>query len=262
MRTELFDFSLPPERIAQEPVEPRDASRLMVLRRQSQTWEHRRFRDLPELLNRGDVLVRNDTRVVPARLLGTRDETGGRWEGLYLRSHAEGTWEILAQTRGRPIVGETFRIDGGLVLTLEDREPGGNWIVRPDRSDPALTLLEQFGTVPLPPYIRKGREGPGDREHYQTIFARAPGSVAAPTAGLHFTNELLAELAAQQIECLDVTLHVGLGTFRPIATDRVEDHVLHVEWARVTAEVAARLNEARAQGRRRDRRRDDVGPHP
>jgi S-adenosylmethionine:tRNA ribosyltransferase-isomerase len=255
LETAAFDFVLPDELIAQHPVEPRDRSRLMVVRRATGAIEHRTFADLPDLLAPGDVLVRNNTRVVPARLVGRREATGGKWEGLFLREQPEegGTcWEVLASTRGKPVVGETLIVGDGdeLRLTLVARGEGGRWVVRPAPVSPAPTsaLLERFGRVPLPPYIRKGREGPGDRLRYQTLYARVPGAVAAPTAGLHFTEELFAALTARGIDQVDVTLHVGLGTFRPIEAERIEDHVLHAEWAELSPETARALNAQRGQG--------------
>ena len=251
-----FDFDLPPELIAQDPAEPRDQSRLMVVDRRRGTWEHRVFADLPDLLDPRDVLVRNDTRVVPARLVGRREATGGRWEGLFLREQPDGTWEILARTRGRPMPGETVIVGQGLRLVLVAREESGRWIVRPqvDRNpgQPATTLalLERHGQTPLPPYIRRGIEGPGDRLAYQTIYARHPGSSAAPTAGLHFTCAVVDRLAERGIPCVDLTLHVGLGTFRPIEVDRLEDHVMHAEWAEVSVEAVASLESRRRQGGR------------
>ncbi len=245
-----FDFDLPAELIAQNPAEPRDRSRLMVVDRRRGTWEHRIFADLPELLDPRDILVRNDTRVVPARLVGHRELTGGRWEGLFLRDGPGGTWEILAKTRGRPAVGEHVVIGQGLRLRLEARGEAGRWLVRPqtdlDSSDaPAtsLALLERHGQTPLPPYIRRGVEGPGDRLAYQTVYARQPGSAAAPTAGLHFTPEVLDRLAERGIACVDLTLHVGLGTFRPIEVDRLEDHVMHAEWAELSSAAVAQLED-------------------
>jgi S-adenosylmethionine:tRNA ribosyltransferase-isomerase len=250
LRTADFDYNLPDELIAQHPVEPRDQARLMVLRREAQTWEHRRFFELPELLEPGDVLVRNDTKVVPARLVGRRQSTGGRWEGLFLRALPDGRWELLTRTRGRPRPGETVRIEGGLSLQLDQPGAAGRWLARPVAEGTAHDLLQRFGQVPLPPYIRKGQEGPGDRERYQTLYARAPGAVAAPTAGLHFTAEVLSRLERRGIPCLDVTLHVGIGTFRPIEADQIEQHTLHSEWAEVSPGTATALEEARRGGAR------------
>jgi S-adenosylmethionine:tRNA ribosyltransferase-isomerase len=250
VRTELFDFDLPQELIAQHPVEPRDQSRLMVIDRRAGTWRHSRFVDLPELLQNGDLLVRNNTRVIPARLIGRRVATGGRWEGLFLHAQVDGSWEILATTRGRPQVGELIEVDGGLKLSLETKREDGHWVVRPDANDDAFSLLERFGHVPLPPYIRKGRAGEGDRRRYQTLFATQPGAVAAPTAGLHFTDELFPRLEARGISWTDITLHVGVGTFRPVEVEDIESHRLHAEWAELRTIAAQRLNEQRSRGGR------------
>jgi len=248
--TSAFDFELPNQRIAQAAIEPRDQARLMVVRRASNTWEHRVFADLPDLLDAGDVLVRNNTKVIPARLVGVRETTGGRWEGLFLRTHPDQSWEILAKTRGNPSVGERVVVGQGLTLTLEARLGQGRWRVRPDPVEPFERLLEAHGLVPLPPYIRKGVESPGDRTRYQTVYARVPGSVAAPTAGLHFTPEVFDRLDRRGIDRLDVTLHVGIGTFRPIEAERIDDHVLHAEVAELTAEVAETLNRRKREGAR------------
>jgi S-adenosylmethionine:tRNA ribosyltransferase-isomerase len=252
-----FDFHLPDELIAQHPVEPRDRSRLMVIDRRRGSWEHRVFAELPELLDPRDVLVRNDTRVVPARLVGRRESTGGRWEGLFLRERPGGTWEVMARTRGRPTVGERVVVGQGLRLALEARGESGCWIVRPLEDESAgpddattLALLDRHGQTPLPPYIRRGREADGDRQAYQTVYARRPGSAAAPTAGLHFTAAVLDRMADRGVACVDLTLHVGPGTFRPITAERIEDHVMHAEWAELPAEAVGILDERRRQGGR------------
>ncbi|MDB5350891.1 MAG: S-adenosylmethionine:tRNA ribosyltransferase-isomerase [Planctomycetota bacterium] len=250
MDTSTFDFDLPDDLIAQQPVEPRDQCRLMVVRRDSGTIEHRTFADLPDLLSPGDVLVRNNTRVVPARLLGHRETTGGKWEGLFLRDLGQGTWEILASTRGRPSIGERILVEGELSLVLVEKREAGRWLVRPESDEATPILLDRHGHVPLPPYIRKGRDDPSDRLTYQTVFAREPGAVAAPTAGLHFTEALFESLQFRGIASSDVTLHVGIGTFRPIEVERIEDHVLHAEWAELTEETARFLNAKRESGGR------------
>jgi S-adenosylmethionine:tRNA ribosyltransferase-isomerase len=252
VQTSAFDFELPEELIAQGPAEPRDRSRLMVVRREAGRLEHRTFAELPDLLDPGDVLVRNNTRVVAARLIGRRAATGGKWEGLFLRELPDGAWEVLATTRGHPAVGERVVVGHGLGLALLARGEEGRWLVRPEGEgdEAAAALLERHGEVPLPPYIRRGREGPGDRLRYQTVYARVPGAVAAPTAGLHFTDDVFRRLAGRGIACVDATLHVGLGTFRPIQADRIEDHVLHAEWAELSAPAVATLNAHRARGGR------------
>ncbi len=250
-----FDFDLPDELIAQHPIEPRDHSRLMVVDRRRGCWEHRTFAELPELLDPRDVLARNNTRVLPARLVGRRQTTGGKWEGLFLREQAGGTWEMLATTRGRPSPGEQIVVGQGLHLVLEARGAAGSWIVRPCRDvehqdEPTVALLERHGQTPLPPYIRRGRESPGDRLAYQTVYARQPGSVAAPTAGLHFTDQVFTHLDARGITWIDLTLHVGLGTFRPMEVQQLEDHLMHAEWAELSPQAVDTLQARRRQGGR------------
>jgi S-adenosylmethionine:tRNA ribosyltransferase-isomerase len=255
VRAAEFDFHLPSDLIAQLPCEPRDGSRLMVIDRGRGCWEHRTFAELPEILGARDILVRNNTRVVPARLVGKRDATGGRWEGLFLRALPDGSWEMLTKTRGSPSPGEAVTVGEGLRLTLERRMPGGSWTVRPhpeglEGGDETWTMLERHGHVPLPPYIRGGKEMLGDRLTYQTVYAREPGSVAAPTAGLHFSDDLFARLAERGVGCVELTLHVGLGTFRPIETDCLEDHRMHAEWAEISLETVQAIRARKAGGGR------------
>lgn len=250
MQTDEFDFNLPDSLVAQHPVDPRDSSRLMVVRRSAGTWEHRIFHDLPDLLGAGDILVRNNTKVMPARLIGRRESSGGAWEGLFLRVLPDATWEILSKTRGRPSPGERVVVGQGLGIELVSKDEAGRWVVRPESDEPAGRLLDRHGVVPLPPYIRKGIEGAGDRARYQTVFAAIDGSAAAPTAGLHFTDEVFRRLAERGVGRVDVTLHVGLGTFRPIEAERIEDHALHAEWASLDPRTADRLTLARAYGGR------------
>jgi S-adenosylmethionine:tRNA ribosyltransferase-isomerase len=251
-----FDFDLPDELIAQQPAEPREQSRLMVLDRASGRTAHHLFAELPALLDGRDILARNNTRVIPARLIGRREATGGTWEGLFLRDLGDETWEILATTRGKPAPGERVVIGRGLRLVLESQGEAGRWIVRPlpeEGSDciaGALSLLERHGRTPLPPYIRKGRDAAGDRTRYQTTFALRPGSVAAPTAGLHFSEVIFQELAARGIGWVDLTLHVGIGTFRPIEAEEIGNHVMHSEWAELSALAADELSARRARGGR------------
>ena len=251
MRTDWFDYELPPHLIAQEPLAERDQSRLMVVRRADATIGHHRFADLPDLLHAADLLVLNDTQVVPARLLGKRARTGGRWEGLFLGSLPDGTWELMCQTRGRLAEGETIRVEPGpLGLTLVRKTAAGHWIVRPAASGSALQLLERHGRVPLPPYIRKGRASAADRERYQTVYARRAGAVAAPTAGLHFTPHLFDRLQACGIGRTFITLHVGIGTFLPIQVEDVAEHQMHREWAEMSEAAAAAVSACRQLGGR------------
>jgi len=249
-----FDFELPDDLIAQHPTDPRDRSRLMVVDRRDGYWEHRTFAELPELLAPHDVLARNNTRVIPARLVGHRVLTGGRWEGLFLRERPGGMWEILATTRGQPMPGEQVIVGQGLQLVLKARGRDGSWIVCPQRwgadDESTLALLEQHGQTPLPPYIRHGRETPSDRLVYQTVYAQYPGAVAAPTAGLHFTDRVFARLAVRGITWVDLTLHIGLGTFRPIEPHQIEDHVMHTEWAELCCKAVALLEARQRDGGR------------
>jgi S-adenosylmethionine:tRNA ribosyltransferase-isomerase len=251
MRTDLFDFDLPPERIAQHPWPERDQSRLLVVNRADGGLAHHVFADLPRFLNRGDLLVLNDTRVLPARLLGRRARTGGKWEGLFLRQTDDGRWELLSQTRGRLMLGEVIAVEPGpLRLTLTGRSTAGRWLARPDAPGTPAELLERHGQVPLPPYIRKGRAGGGDRERYQTVYARQAGAVAAPTAGLHFTPRVFDDLAAHGVCRTFVTLHVGPGTFQPIQVEDITQHQMHQEWGELSAATAEAIAACRAGGGR------------
>jgi S-adenosylmethionine:tRNA ribosyltransferase-isomerase len=262
---DLYDYDLPPELIAQEPLADRTAARLLVVDRRTGGLAHRHVRDLPELLTTGDLVVVNDTLVVPARLVGHRASTGGKWEGLFLREEREGdragTWVVLAQTRGRPELGERVRLTSrdsaagdergdGVELELVGRAAGGAWHVRPLVAAPAEELLARVGRVPLPGYIRGGHERPGDLERYQTVFARVAGSAAAPTAGLHFTDGLFARLAAGGVDRATVTLHVGLGTFRPISAAALDDHEMHSEWCVCPPETVAAIERTKVRGGR------------
>ncbi len=246
----FLDYDLPPDLIAQRPAEPRDHARLLVVHRDRETIEHRHVFDLPDLLHAGDLLVVNDTRVLPARLLGRRERTGGKWEGLYLGTLADGSWSLLSQTKGTLTVGERVVVDTGLVLKLMDRPTGQPLVYRPESPGSAIELLEQHGTVPLPPYIRKGRGDDSDKSRYQTVFAQAPGSVAAPTAGLHFTPELFQRLHDRGIQHAAVTLHVGMGTFQPLGAGDPAKHVMHKEWCTLPAATAAAVRETQARGGR------------
>ncbi|HEX4823371.1 MAG TPA: tRNA preQ1(34) S-adenosylmethionine ribosyltransferase-isomerase QueA [Candidatus Polarisedimenticolaceae bacterium] len=252
MNLDAFDFDLPPDRIAQEPASPRDASRLLVLDRASGALGHRTFRDLPEELRAGDLLVFNDTKVIPARLHGTRPG-GGKIEMLLVEPLGAQLWRALLRGSGRVAPGATLRFPGGLVATPRERD-GEAWRVELSTDAESLeALLDREGEVPLPPYIR--REGSGaaaeqDRIRYQTIYARVPGAVAAPTAGLHFTDAVLAALEARGVERAFLTLHVGPGTFAPVRTERIEDHRLHEEAYDLPDSVAEAIVRARAAGGR------------
>jgi S-adenosylmethionine:tRNA ribosyltransferase-isomerase len=256
VKTSHFDYELPQSLIAQTPIEPRDASRLMVLDRRTGTIEHRHFRDILDYLRPGDVLVCNESRVIPARLYGRKVPSGGKVELLLIAKRGENLWEALV--RGRKIrvgtrIGIRDREDRDRKLShalyivgevMGETEAGGRLI----RFDKAIeSLLDDLGITPLPPYIH---EPLSDAERYQTIYARVRGSVAAPTAGLHFTPELIDEIGRKGVEFAFVILHIGLDTFRPVKEEKVEDHRIHTEYCEMPSEVADQLNRARAEGRR------------
>lgn len=253
METSQFDYDLPPEQIAQTPVEPRDASRLMVVHRSSGELEHRTFRDIAGYLHPGDLLVLNQTRVIPARLSGTKIVTGGKVEVLLLSRRDEQTWEALTRGKGlRPGTRLLFRVHGAAIagertLTAEvvAETESGSRIICFER--PVEPLLHEMGEVPLPPYIHVPL---ADSERYQTVYGHVEGSVAASTAGLHFTPELLVDLRRLGVEQAFVTLHIGLDTFRPVKEERIEDHQIHTEWVEVPAHVAEQVNLAHLEGRR------------
>ena len=247
-----WQYDLPDHLIASRPAERRDDSRLMVVDRTSGEVRHHVFRDLPDLLLAGDRLVFNDTQVLPARLFGFRTETQGRWEGLFLDQPQDGVWRVTGQTRGRLQAGESLTIHPPeqtapqLTLTLREKLEDGSWLMVPESNEDPVVLLEQFGTLPLPPYIGRPVADDVDRERYQTVFAERPGAIAAPTAGLHFTSSLLEILAARRIRQSRVTLHVGIGTFRPVNSETLSEHKMHSEWCEVQPHVAAEINETKA----------------
>ncbi|MBX3444818.1 MAG: tRNA preQ1(34) S-adenosylmethionine ribosyltransferase-isomerase QueA [Planctomyces sp.] len=255
-RLSAYDYQLPPELIAQVPADRRDASRLMVVRPRTAAIEHRRFPEFPRELRPGDLLVLNDTRVIPARLVGRRQSTGGRWEGLYLGQTAAGDeWRLIGRTRGRLLPGERLAIpdpQGAAELELEliAVSDEGEWTARCLTPGATLDVLARFGRVPLPPYIERDAERPLDAERYQTTYAARPGAVAAPTAGLHLTPELIAQCRDQGVGIAAVTLHVGIGTFRPVTVEDLSQHVMHAEWAEVSAEAAEAVRRTRACGGR------------
>ena len=248
LRLEAYDYELPPDRIAQAPVEPRDASRLMVVHRADGRIEHRIFREIGEYLRPGDLLVFNDTRVIPARLFAVKP-TGGRVEILLVRREAEDRWWALV--RGRHIrPGLRLALLSGdrpVGIFAEVEAEGEGLLRRLQFSAPIEGHLDRLGVIPLPPYIRRPLHDP---ERYQTVYARVPGSVAAPTAGLHFTPELLARLRQQGIRFAFVTLHISLDTFRPVEAADVRAHKLHREWCSLSAETAAQINRTRLEGGR------------
>jgi S-adenosylmethionine:tRNA ribosyltransferase-isomerase len=250
-----YDYDLPRDLVAQHPLAVRSDARLMIVRRSEQSIDHAHVRDLPEILTDKDCLVFNDTKVIPARLVGRRDRTGARWSGLFLSADENGNWQVLSKTRGKLEAGEaivvvSWDVRQSVTLRLLTKLDGGVWAVRPEPLGDPLEILQRVGRVPLPPYIRDSEMVESDVQTYQTVFAAQPGAVAAPTAGLHFTSDLFAQLDQRGIQRQFVTLHVGIGTFRPITAEKLDQHVMHSEWCSLSAEVAQQLNQARATGRR------------
>ena len=244
-----FDYHLPPERIAQEPLEDRASSKLMVLDRASGDVQHRVFRELPSLLSPGDLLVVNDSRVLPARIRGFRS-TGGAVEFLLLRPDTDGAWLALAKPVKRLAVGERIEIparsgESSSYVTLLEKRAEGQVLVRLD--DELSKHLDDYGHVPLPPYITHHLD---DDSRYQTVYANETGSAAAPTAGLHFTDEVIAEVKARGIDFESVTLHVGLDTFRPVSVEFAEDHEIHSEWCSVSEETWQKIQATKERGGR------------
>jgi S-adenosylmethionine:tRNA ribosyltransferase-isomerase len=255
MSSDPYDYELPKELIAQYPLAHRSDARLMLVDRRRKSIDHYYVRDLPQLLTAGDCLAVNDTRVIPARLVGFRTNTRGHWEGLFLEANAQGLWHLLGKTRGHLVEGEMITLTdargrGDLQLQIIAHQPDGSWIARPKSTESTPDILERVGRVPLPPYIRKGEMVDSDRETYQTVFARQPGAVAAPTAGLHFTPQLIEQLRGVGIAMATLTLHVGTGTFRPIAGP-LEEHEMHEEWGQIGPEAVAQFDAARQRGARR-----------
>ena len=248
MNTAEFDFHLPEELIAQTPLEKRDASRLLVVNHETGQLEDTHFDEIIDQLHPGDALVMNDTRVLPARLHGEKPETGGHVELLLLKNIAGDDWEVLAKPAKRLKVGAAISFgDGRLTATvLEELEHGGR-IVRFHYQGIFLEVLESLGEMPLPPYIHEKLK---DRERYQTVYAKENGSAAAPTAGLHFTKELLAQIEAKGVKLVYLTLHVGLGTFRPVSVDNVDKHEMHSEFYTLSEEAADTLRQVKASGKR------------
>ena len=251
MLTGDFDYELPPELIAQKPLPRRDQSRLLVLDRSSGAISHTTFGELPEYLQANDCLVLNDSRVIPAKFRAFR-RSGGKVEGLFL-AESDGVWEVMLRPSARLQEDEELGLQGypgGLRLLKSLGR--GVWRLQPEPPASSLEILESIGRVPLPPYIKRpaNAEEQTDRQRYQTVFARQPGSVAAPTAGLHFTEEMFKRIIGKGIQCAYVTLHVGLGTFSPLVTERIEEHQMHQEWFRMSEDTAKRLRATRASGGR------------
>lgn len=247
MKTSDFTYDLPEELIAQTPVEPRDHSRLLVYNRAARTIEHKHFYDVIDYLNPGDALVINETRVIPARLYGVR-AGGGACELLLLKQLGPKRWESLVRPGAKLKVGKTVSIgEGRMTATIVGESEGGARIVEFECEGTFEAALDELGEMPLPPYIH---EKLADRSRYQTVYAKEDGSAAAPTAGLHFTPELLDRIRAKGIDVIPILLHVGLGTFRPVKAENVEDHEMHSEYYEVSEDAARRIHEAKASGHR------------
>lgn len=248
MNTADFDFHLPEELIAQTPLEKRDASRLLVVNHKTGQMEDTHFDAIIDQLHPGDALVMNDTRVLPARLHGEKPETGGHVELLLLKNIEGDDWEVLAKPAKRLKVGAAISFgDGRLTATVVEELEHGGRIVRFHYQGIFLEVLDSLGEMPLPPYIHEKLK---DRERYQTVYAKENGSAAAPTAGLHFTKELLAKIEAKGVKLVYLTLHVGLGTFRPVSVDNVDEHEMHSEFYTLSEEAAETLRQVKASGKR------------
>ena len=242
-----FDYFLPEKQIAQVPADPRDSSRMMVLSPKTQTIEHRHFYQLDEYLMDGDVLIFNDTRVIPARLIGVRQPTGGKAEVFLLRQLERDRWEVLVKPGKKMRVGSVITFGHELSCEVLEHTDFGGRIVKFSYEGIFEEILDRLGTMPLPPYIHETLEDP---ERYQTIYSREKGSAAAPTAGLHFTESLMDRLRKKGVHLGFVTLHVGLGTFRPVQVDEIEDHVMHSEFYSIPTETADLIRMAKQEGRR------------
>ncbi|MGP0688793.1 tRNA preQ1(34) S-adenosylmethionine ribosyltransferase-isomerase QueA [Priestia aryabhattai] len=248
MKVDLFDFHLPEELIAQTPLEQRDASRLMVLNKETGSVKHHMFHDLLDYVQEGDCLVLNDTRVLPARLFGTKEDTGANIEVLLLKQTQGDTWETLVKPAKRVKEGTVISFgDGRLTAVCKETSDQGGRLLEFNYEGIFYEVLEQLGEMPLPPYIKERLD---DQERYQTVFAREQGSAAAPTAGLHFTEKMLEQLKEKGVHIAFLTLHVGLGTFRPVSVDDLEEHDMHSEFYQVSEGTAALLNSVREKGGR------------
>ena len=264
-----YDYDLPKELIAQQPLADRDAAKMMVVNRQTGEIAHRQVGDFIDLLTPADVVVLNNTKVVPARLIGVRVQTGGHWEGLFLENcmlqpeelsrnsqlATHNSWRLIGSTRGKLLPGERVQlldVNGrpDVVLRFETKAPDASWTVVPESDENYLTILDRVGRVPIPPYIRNGQMDESDRNNYQTVFAQVPGAVAAPTAGLHFSEETLEKIRQKGVDIEYVTLHVGIGTFKPISVTKLSEHEMHCEYAQIDASTAEKLNQRRRAGGR------------
>ncbi|MFD1138143.1 tRNA preQ1(34) S-adenosylmethionine ribosyltransferase-isomerase QueA [Paenibacillus urinalis] len=247
MNVDMYDFELPESLIAQTPLKERSASRLLTLNKETGEMEHHTFTDIIDFLNPGDTLILNDTRVIPARLFGVKEDTGAKAEVLLLHNLGEDRWETLVKPGKKLKKGAVIRFGDELSATIEEESDMGGRIIRFSYDGIFQEILDRLGQMPLPPYIKEKLE---DKERYQTVYAKHEGSAAAPTAGLHFTEELLARIQDKGISIGFITLHVGLGTFRPMSVDVVEEHVMHAEYYSLNQETADLINETKKRGGR------------
>ena len=247
MKLSDFDYELPSELIAQTPIKTRDQSRLMVLDKKTGEYTHKHFYDIINELHKGDVLVLNDTKVIPARLIGTKEETGAVIELLLLKDLGNNMWKCLSRPAKRLKVGTTIIFSDKLKAEVVAKKDEGLVHVKLLYKGILMEILDELGSMPLPPYIHEKLE---DKNRYQTVYAKNIGSAAAPTAGLHFTEKLLEELKKKGIEIVFITLHVGLGTFRPVEEENILEHHMHSEYYNMTKEVADKLNKAKKEGRK------------
>lgn len=252
---DYYDYDLPKELIAQHPLNNREDARLLTVNRAQGKLDHQHIRDLDHLIKSGDCLVLNNTKVVPAKLVGFRTLTRGRWQGLFLEGDSNGNWRVLCKTRGKAKPGETITLQDRhgterLQLELISRLEDGSWVVRPNTDAPTEDTLELIGRVPLPNYIRSGNMVDADLKSYQTVFAKESGAVAAPTAGLHLTKSLLTKLVENGVKISQVTLHVGIGTFRPVSVDNLDEHQMHFERGSIDEKSVAQIQETKATGGR------------
>ena len=248
-----YDYELPEDLIAQQPPQNRTDARMMVIDRSNGSIADLHIRDFPSIIESQDAIVLNDTKVIPARLRGTRLKTGGKWEGLFIQAPGLNNWCILSKNRGTILPGEHVGLldqHGTQQYSLEfiQKLEGGLWLVRPSVPGSSIELLERVGEVPLPPYIRGGLSDTADLVDYQTVYATNPGAVAAPTAGLHFSDDLLGQISNQGTLIQKVTLHVGIGTFRPMGSDDIKKHEMHSEWGRISNESADELSRVQQSG--------------
>ncbi len=248
MEKKEFYYYLPEEQIAQEPIDDRKKSRLLVLNKEKGTIEHRIFEDIIDYFHPGDCIVLNDSKVIPARLIGRRQDTGGKIEFILLKRIARDTWEVLVKPGKRAKCGSQFVFgNGNLSARILDYTESGERIVEFDYEGIFEDILDDIGQMPVPPYIKKTLK---QKDRYQTVYARQPGSAAAPTAGLHFTKELLKKIRLKGVETAFITLHVGLGTFRPVKVERIEEHKMHSEYYEVSEETSNIINKAKKSGKR------------